>query len=243
MQIIKLNATESTNTFLKEMVKTETVQDYTVVWALNQTKGRGQMDGRWQTDPGKNLTFSVLKKVARFPLQNHFVLNMTVSLAILKTLLEFQIPRVKVKWPNDIMSGSLKICGILIENSVLGSTIKSSVIGIGLNVNQTDFPENPKATSLRCLTGLAYDLEILLQALLQNLKKGLEKLEMGNLDTLFMEYHSHLFKKDIASTFKKGNGEIFNGIILGVSKEGKLTVQKEDNHITEFDIKEISLLY
>ncbi|PIB29852.1 biotin--[acetyl-CoA-carboxylase] ligase [Maribacter sp. 4G9] len=243
MQIIKLDATESTNTFLKDLSRTDIVDDYTVVWAKHQTKGRGQMDGSWQTEPGKNLTFSVLKKISGFQLEQHFMLNMIVSIAVFRTLAEFQIPKIKVKWPNDIMSGSKKICGILIENYLVGAALKSLVIGIGLNVNQTSFPGNPKASSLFNQTGQMYDLDLVLQRLLQNLKLGFAQFETGHSEDVFKEYQSLLFRKGVASTFQSRDGKMFSGIIQGVSGNGRLRVQLEDDSLAEFDIKEITLLY
>lgn len=243
MQIIKLDATESTNTFLKELAKKGSLKDYTVVWAKNQTKGRGQRDGKWQTEPGKNLTFSVLKRMEDFQPNNHFELNMAVSLAVFNTLVQLKVPRLSVKWPNDIMSGSKKICGILIENSIVGTSLKSVIIGIGLNVNQTLFPRNPKASSLYNQTGQMFDLEELLNKLLDNLKAGLGSLENGFGEVIRQEYQLNLFRKEIASTFLSPEGESFNGIIKGVGKEGKLKVALEGNRLVQFDLKEISLQY
>lgn len=243
MRIIKLDATESTNTFLKELTKNGNIGDYTVIWAKNQTNGRGQMDRYWQTEPGKNLTFSVLKKMKGFQLTRHFELNMAVSLAVFRALADMKIPRLTVKWPNDIMSGSHKICGILIENSIAGTSLNSAIIGIGLNVNQTDFPGNPKATSLYNQTGLIYDLETLLQGLLQNLKDNLSMLDAAQSKALFEDYQSNLFRRNVASTFRTGVGPTFTGIIKGIGKDGKLRVQLENGSLAEYDIKEITLLY
>ncbi len=243
MDIIKLDATESTNSYLKELVKKNIVGDYTVVVAKNQTKGRGQMDGTWQSEPGKNLTFSVLKKMDGFSLDKHFILNMSVSLAIYNSLEALQVPRIKIKWPNDIMSGSYKICGILIENIASGSALRAAIIGIGLNVNQVYFPGNPKASSLKNQAQREFDLDELLFVLLQNLKSGLTNLEIGNSQAIYKEYQSNLFRNEVASTFQTTNGVTFNGIILGVSKEGKLLVKLENDTLRQFDVKELKLLF
>ena len=243
MEIIKLDATESTNSYLKELVRQNTVRDYTVVVAENQTKGRGQMDGTWQSEPGKNLTFSVLKKMDRFSLDKHFILNMSVSLAIYNSLKVIKVPRIKIKWPNDIMSGSYKICGILIENIASGSELRAAIIGIGLNVNQAHFPDNPRASSLKNQTQRDFNLDELLLVLLQNLKSGLTNLEIGDSQAIYKEYQSNLFRRGVASTFQTKNGETFSGIVLGVSKEGKLLVKLENDTPRQYDVKEIQLLF
>ncbi|UWX54106.1 biotin--[acetyl-CoA-carboxylase] ligase [Maribacter litopenaei] len=171
------------------------------------------------------------------------MLNMAVSLAVFKTLRALEVSRLTVKWPNDIMSGSSKICGILIENSVVGASLKSVIIGIGLNVNQTVFPGNPKAASLKNKTGITYDLEDLLNKLLESIKSGLVLVESGDAEVIHQEYQSNLFRIGVASTFLSKEGIRFNGIIKGVENEGKLRVQLEDDTLKVFDIKELTLLY
>lgn len=243
MQIIKLDATESTNSYLKAMVKDSVVGDFTVVLAKRQYGGRGQMDGKWDSEPGKNLTFSMLKKTKMLDLKQQFVFNMAVSIAVYDTLKALEIPRVKVKWPNDIMSGAYKICGILIENMVSGDKLKSVVIGIGLNINQTEFPGNPKASSLKKQTQKDFDLEKVFNKLLQNIKISIAKVESENYASIYEDYQSNLFRKGLASTFQNPNGSNFSGIIRGVNNNGKLQVQLEDDSLKDFDLKEIKLLY
>ncbi|MGB5554991.1 MAG: biotin--[acetyl-CoA-carboxylase] ligase [Flavobacteriaceae bacterium] len=125
MRIIKLDATDSTNTHLKFLVQSGLAEDLTTVVAKQQRNGRGQMGTRWQSEPGKNLTFSVLKLLDGMAIENVFQLNVMVSLGIVAALEQLQIPDVSVKWPNDIMSGNLKICGILIENTFSNGQIQS----------------------------------------------------------------------------------------------------------------------
>jgi BirA family biotin operon repressor/biotin-[acetyl-CoA-carboxylase] ligase len=155
----------------------------------------------------------------------------------------FKIPDVSIKWPNDILSGNSKICGILIENSISGLKISSSVIGIGLNVNQITFENQPKATSLYALTGKAIDLEDLLHTVLQNLDTYLSKINPLNWEMLLDEYHSLLFRKNVLSHFVLENDAVFQGTLLGIGKEGKLKVRLEDGAVREFALKEVSLRY
>ncbi|WP_396637156.1 biotin--[acetyl-CoA-carboxylase] ligase [Maribacter sp. R77961] len=243
MQIIKLSATESTNTYLKELASVKNLADLTVVVTENQTKGRGQMNGLWESEQGKNLTFSVLKKINNLAIQDQFLISICVSLAVYKTLIALKIPDVKVKWPNDILSGNFKICGILIENSISGFRITSSVIGIGLNVNQITFENQPKAASLYSLLGKEIDLENLLKTILTNLEVYLSNISSNNWNSLLYEYHPILFKKDMLSQFVLENDTVFSGTILGVTKEGKLRIRLEGDRVREFALKEISLRY
>ena len=176
-QILKLDATDSTNLYLRDLLRSENPLDYTVVVAEKQLKGRGQMGAVWQSKGGKNLTFSVLKIFYALSVQHQFVLNIAVSLAVIDALNEFSVPNVKVKWPNDIMSGSMKICGILIENVLKGDKVGHSIIGIGLNVNQTDFAELDKASSLKAITGHDFNLDELLQMILERIRFHFEGIE------------------------------------------------------------------
>lgn len=243
MQIIKLNATDSTNRYLKSLMNDETLDDYTVVVTKNQQSGRGQLGTVWESEPGKNLTFSVLKKTNTLSIPNLFMLNICVSLAVYRALIRFGVPDIMIKWPNDILSGSSKICGILIENILAGNRINSSVIGIGLNVNQTVFNSLPKVSSLKLLLGKNIDLDSVLITLLNELKEVFGQYEQEGFKELEQLYTQLLFRKDKPSTFKSKDGEMFMGFIRGVSKEGKLIVALEDDVIREFNLKELNLLY
>ncbi len=242
-QIIKLNAIDSTNVYLKELLQSERLGDHTIVLAKKQLKGRGQMGTSWQSEDGKNLTFSILKKFDGLPIEHQFNLNIAVSLAVHGLLTELHIPQITVKWPNDIMSGSAKICGILIENVLKGQSIQNSIIGIGLNVNQTSFGNLEKVSSLKLLAGRFFDLDELLHRLLGKLKLHLAEIEQKTVAQMLPAYEKLLFRKDKPSTFKDGSGQIVMGFIRGVSPSGKLKVELEDQIYKEYDLKEVSLLY
>ncbi|PIF01634.1 MAG: biotin--[acetyl-CoA-carboxylase] ligase [Maribacter sp.] len=243
MGIIKLSATDSTNLYLKNLMSENSLEDFTIVVADTQTLGRGQMGTTWESEPCKNLTFSVLKKMKTARIKNLFSLNICVSMAVFNTLGKLGIPDLKVKWPNDILSGHSKICGILIENILSGNQLLSSVIGIGLNVNQEKFIGLSNVSSLKLLMGKTFDLEELLFLFQDELKGSFLKME--NKGSVFMrdEYENVLFRKDKPSTFKDAGGKMFMGFIKGVSDQGRLMVTLEDNAQKEFDMKEISLLY
>jgi BirA family biotin operon repressor/biotin-[acetyl-CoA-carboxylase] ligase len=243
MQLIKLSATDSTNAYLKDLMLHNRVEDFTVVLAHTQLKGRGQMGTNWLSEPGNNLTFSVLIKSINSLVSDQFLLNIYVSLAIYETLSQLQVPDLKIKWPNDIMSGHSKICGILIENILSGQHIQASIVGIGLNVNQLAFNDLSNVSSLKLLLGRSYDLEELLYKIVENLKNLLGKKGEGDRTDLVERYEAKLFRKDRPSTFKNQDDEMFMGFIKGVSSSGKLQILMEDNILKEFNLKEVKLLY
>ena len=239
MQIIKLNAIDSTNQYLHDLIGQISLEDFAVITARYQTKGRGQRATIWQSEKDKNLIISILKKEIDLNPQHQFLLNIIVSLAVFKTLQAFKIPKLSIKWPNDILSQDKKIGGVLIELILKKNTIDKAIIGIGLNINQTTFKDLPSASSLQNITGIHYDLDELLHKLLDNFKYYCS---IKNTAELWTTYESILFRKDKPSTFVSLNGDLFSGIIKGVSQRGKLMV-KTENFIEEFDLKSIKLLY
>ena len=148
-----------------------------------------------------------------------------------------------MKWPNDILSGTSKICGILIENMLVGTEIKTSILGIGLNVNQQTFNNLSNASSLKLLLGRTINLDEVLFKILENLKINFQKIEEKTNDELWQSYESNLFRKDKPSTFKDIDGQIFMGFIRSISPQGKLVVELEDALFNEFGLKEIQLMY
>ncbi|MBD0830653.1 biotin--[acetyl-CoA-carboxylase] ligase [Aestuariibaculum sediminum] len=243
MRIIKLNAIDSTNTYLKQLCSQMPVEDYTAVMTKHQTMGRGQMGSVWTTESAKNLTFSVYKDISGWDLKYPFYMSMATALALVKTLESLSIPKIKVKWPNDILSENKKVCGVLIENVIKSGQYSSSVIGIGLNVNQTQFEDLPKASSLRIISGRNFDLDEIAQRIIDQLKTFFKMIGNGELEHLKYLYESYLFRKDKPSTFKNAEGVVFSGIIKHVSNTGTLEVLLEDDNIKSFDLKTITLLY
>ncbi|RSK40625.1 biotin--[acetyl-CoA-carboxylase] ligase [Mangrovimonas spongiae] len=243
MRIIKLDAIDSTNQYLRQLNLEYKLQDNTVVVVKNQTKGKGQMGSAWLSEPGKNLMFSMFKQL-ELPVRDNFYISMVVSLAVVKALQSVGIPELAIKWPNDILSCDKKVCGILIENGLKGQHIKSSIIGIGLNVNQENFKELPKASSLKSLTKKTYVIDELLNIILKQLEVYFSKLEANQLDALKQDYERLLFKKDVMAEFKNEEGAVFYGIIKSVSTSGKLQVlPKGETDIKAFDLKQLVLKY
>ena len=243
MKIIKLSAIDSTNSFLKEMASNSVVENFTVVVTENQVKGRGQQGSTWESEVGKNLIFSVFVTFESLSVSDKKYLNYAVSLAVFEVLQQENIPRIAIKWPNDILSAKKKISDILIENSLKGAKISSSVIGIGLNVNQTSFSSSlENASSLKLSSNRTFDLEQLLIEIVTSLKSKISLLNAKAFESIETSYLNVLYKKNIPTMFKDSNDVLFMGIIRGVSKDGKLQVEIEDETFKEFGIKEISFL-
>jgi len=243
MYIIKLNAIDSTNTYIKDLTTIALPKDYTVVVAEIQTKGRGQMGSKWQAESGKNLTASVFKRLASFNINEQFYISMAVSLAIYKALSVFKIPQLRIKWPNDILSADTKLCGILIENVIKNNSLQGSIIGFGLNVNQKFFDNLPQASSMTLISGVLYNKDEVLTEILKQLKFYFDVLESKKHSKIKLEYESLLFRKNKPSTFRTSKNNSFSGIIKGVTENGHLQVWIEDEIIKTFDLKEIKLLY
>ena len=242
MNIIKLDAIDSTNNYLKKIILNEGITDYTIVTAKFQTEGKGQLGTKWESEHSKNLICSVYKKEINIKVQDQFVVSALVSLALIKTLRKINLSNMHIKWPNDIMSDNKKICGILIENIVKENYIKDTVIGIGLNVNQTIFNNLPNAASIKNLIGTTCSIDEILKDLVKNIKYCFNELDKSSINSIFEKYEDALFRINKPSTFKNSKGEVFSGYIKGVSRSGKLSVMLEDNLVESYDLKEISML-
>ena len=243
MKIIKLDTVVSTNSFLKDLSVSAALENFTVVVTQKQTKGRGQQKNKWLSEPYKNLTFSVFTSLKDVKIIHKKYLNFAISLAIYRVLFDKNIPKISIKWPNDLMVANKKICGILIENTFFGDQIKSTIVGIGLNVNQEKFPNSLRnVTSLKLATLKETDLNLLLHEILAELKTNVKLLESKDFHLLEKQYLNVLYKKNIPTMFKTSKDEIFMGIISGISDQGNLQIQLEDDSVKEFGIKEVSML-
>ncbi len=243
VNILKLREIDSTNNFAKQLVKLYTAEELnnTVVCAQAQTNGRGTGNNKWISEPGKNLTFSIIHIPSYLYIDELFYLSKAISLAI-TTFLESHEIECAIKWPNDILVGTEKIAGILIENSIAGTKIRYSIIGIGLNVNQTQFPPGINATSMKLITGKEYDLNTVLTQLLEKIYFWLEKLQQSKFDIIDNEYLKRLYLYKQQARFKK-NGEYIDGIIVGVDQFGRLLLDvPQRNALYSFNQKEIELV-
>ena len=242
MKLIKLDAIDSTNDFLKSLASQDELDNFTVVTAENQTKGKGQMGSKWQSESGKNLIMSVLVKEFLYDNEQVFNLSVIVSLAVIDALKSLNIPDLCIKWPNDIMSYNKKVGGILIENTIKSDGRIVSVVGIGLNVNQTNFDHLPNASSLAVICKTQFDKNALPFLIVEKIKENIESWE-DNAADFWKEYFNSLFRKGVPMPFKNLKNENFMGIIQGVSSIGKIQILLEDDSVSEFEIKEVQMLY
>jgi BirA family transcriptional regulator, biotin operon repressor / biotin---[acetyl-CoA-carboxylase] ligase len=236
MKLIKLDAIDSTNDFLKGLSNNQSVENFTVVTAETQTKGKGQMGSVWASEPSKNLIISVLVSDFLFDINSIFDINIVVSTTIIQVLQDFQIPQLSIKWPNDIMSYNKKIGGILIENSIKTDGTINSIVGLGLNVNQTNFENLPKASSLAVVCNAPFDKEIILVKFVKKLEQNILLWKKNRAET-WSDYKNMLFKKGVPMPFVDKTELNFMGIIQDVTSTGKLQILLKNDSISEFEIK------
>ena len=227
------------------------IQDYdnlSVIAAVSQTAGRGQRGNRWLSKPGDNLTFSLLLRHSRpdresFPAREAMAVNCLAALAVRDYLVQAGAPAV-IKWPNDIYAGNRKICGMLVENGLEGDALSWSVIGIGINLNQTEFPgELMNPTSLKRLTGRDTDPAAFLEFLCERIETLLPELETAEGRKRLREAYSiDLFRKDIQASYRDlATGAEFTGILRGITPEGLVRIEAEGRE-RAFGFKEISYI-
>lgn len=237
-----LPSCHSTNDFAVQMIQSENIVfEGTVIITDNQTAGRGQRGNTWEASSGENLTFSLILKPNFLKASDQFQLNVAISMGVFDFLSEFLDEDLSVKWSNDIYYGDQKMGGILIENSLQGYQIGHSVIGIGLNINQTDF-NNLRATSLRKITKnpLNYDLSEMLEKLVEKLEKNYLKIKNNEYESLKIKYLANLFRFQKYHYFKT-NGQQFLGKIVGIDETGKLGIETEGN-VIYFDFKAVEFV-
>jgi BirA family transcriptional regulator, biotin operon repressor / biotin---[acetyl-CoA-carboxylase] ligase len=230
----------STNTLAAQLSQNTHVSEGTVVITRHQTAGRGQRGNTWTVEPGQNLTLSILLKPGFLAIKNQFFLNIITSLAVHDTLVEyFRAADISIKWPNDVLVHGNKICGILIENQLTGTTIQTSIAGIGLNVNQINF-ELPTATSIALQLKRQFDLQNVFELLLSNIEARYLQLKQQKYAALRGEYLNSLYRRGEMHTFES-SGVTFNGEIVGIDEEGRLAVNVE-SEMKYFEVKQIRYL-
>lgn len=239
----------STNDYAAELIAKSTPPEGTVVRAATQTAGRGQYGSRWESTPGLNLLLSVIYHPSWLETGAQFYLSMAVALSLhdavcdLPSTVHPPSPPVKIKWPNDLYIGDRKAGGILIQNTLSGQFLQSSVIGIGLNVNQLEFdPSLPNPTSPALAFGRDFDLEALAEHLLECLEQRYLQLKSGRQAEIKAEYERHLYRLDVPARFARPDGAEFTGVIRGVRADGRIRLEQEAGLEEVFDLKELRFM-
>ena len=233
----------STNEHATLLLSKSTPSEGTLVITDNQTRGRGQIGSSWHSAPGENLTFSVILRPRFLLAREQFALNRAVSVAVCQAVSEILGQTVKVKWPNDIYVGDKKVCGLLIQNTISGTYIQNSIIGIGLNVNQKQFPtELPNPTSLSLEAGKQFELEEVLSLVCLHLEQAYLQLKNRQLGVARTAYRKLLFRRGENSLFEDTNGQQFRGSIVDVLENGRLQIESSDGEVLDFAAKEVSYI-
>jgi BirA family biotin operon repressor/biotin-[acetyl-CoA-carboxylase] ligase len=242
MNIVKLDAIDSTNDYLKGLLRKHNAEDFTVVTAELQTKGKGQRGSTWTSEKGKNIIMSLLVKDFVKGTYSIFDINIVASLAVVNALQSFKIPKLAIKWPNDILSDNKKIGGILVENIFKGDNAIDSIVGIGLNVNQTAFESLPQASSLSLILNHSLDKDKLLLQIASSIEETVKSWE-DNAEELRETYIALLFRKDMPTVFQISENSFFNGTIRGITCVGRLEIEDQNGTLLNFDVKEVKMMF
>lgn len=237
--IINLTECHSTNDEAIRLFKMGRAKEGTIIITEKQTKGRGQRGNRWYSEPGKNLTFSFILTPLFLDATEQFELNMAIAVGVQEVLAAY-VEGIRIKWPNDFVHSSLgKLGGMLIENSVSGQGIEMSVIGLGLNINQTVFPF-PAATSLAKIAGSEIYMEEFFKLLIVSLEKSYLLLKKGERNDIRCAYLRQLYRMGEWALYE--DKEPFTGKIIGVAPSGKLLVEKQNKETVSYSFKEVVFL-
>jgi BirA family biotin operon repressor/biotin-[acetyl-CoA-carboxylase] ligase len=233
---------DSSNLKLKELAKDGNLPELSVVVAMHQTEGRGQPGNFWESEAGKNLTFSILLQPDFLEVQQQFCITQLVTLALMDALKPLY-QNVSIKWPNDIYANDDKLAGILIENNLKGNSISDSIIGIGLNLNQTVFTSNaPNPISLCQLTGRQHPPEEVLKSFLSAfISRYLSWMETDNNEALKAAYLQHLYRKTGWHWYSDETGR-FEACFHAIEEDGHLKLKTRAGDIRTYAFKEVSFI-
>ena len=237
---IKVSQTASTNTYLSRLAAT--LPGGTVIYTPSQTAGRGQKGNSWESEDGKNLTFSLLLKRPPVKARDQFYLSEAAALAVVEALAAEAGDGFTVKWPNDVYWQDKKACGMLLENSLDGTDIATCVVGIGINVNQERFVSDaPNPVSLINITGHEHDLMSLLKRVCSRIEQLVDSLgdEEARRD-LHRRYMAALYRNDgKMHPWEDAEGRHFKASVAGIDPDGTLTLEHEDGTRHDYLFKQV----
>ena len=237
---LHFDSLNSTNETLNQLSKKIELENGFYITADYQKSGKCQNNDKWDSNPKENLLISIFLNLD-LNIENSFILNQLASLAVLDTLKNFLEQKIEIKWPNDVYTDNKKISGILINNIVKGGIINSSVIGIGINVNQTNFNKKYIATSLKLLNKKDFELNEIEKVLMKNIKKQSMILFDERISLLSSRYNNHLYGKNLDSLFILNKKRIYAKVIE-VNQNGKIKLMFGDGEVNEFSKGEVKLL-
>ena len=239
-KIIRIRQTTSTNWQLLQLSNEEELTEGTVVVTDHQTQGRGQAGNYWESEPGANLTFSILLYPSLVNASRQFILSKAVSLAVYDFVSQ-HIPNVSVKWPNDVYAGEKKIAGILIENFITGEYMAKTIAGIGLNINQKHFlSDAPNPVSFRQLTGKIYPLDECLQTLHEHIATRYRMIT-ENTEKINSDYLQHLYRFGKLCRYS-ANDIFFEATITGLNDYGMLEMTTVNGEYKSYGFKEVEFI-
>lgn len=231
---IELNSVDSTNNYAMQQAKSGIAKHGTAYFAHEQTAGKGQRNKHWLSAKDENVILSVILDTSGLLLSQQISLSIIAALAALNLFNNYTTKNLKIKWPNDLYWQDRKTGGILIENIIAGDVWKYSIVGFGLNINQTTFETSLKnPVSLKQITGNNYDVIEMAHELCAILQEKFSELLNGGFKNLMKEYNQNLYKKNEAVKFKK-DARIFDGRIIAVDESGRLIVQTAYEEAFEF---------
>ena len=240
-QIIRLEETDSTNRYLRERLRQSPLPELSTVIARSQTAGRGQAENRWESEPGQNLTFSLVLYPRFIPITEQFIISQITALSIKQTL-DLHTPDISIKWPNDIYWQEKKICGTLIENDLAGAEIYLSVIGIGLNINQEAFTSDaPNPISLRQITGETYDLQAVFNEFMHHFRNHYLRLLQEEKQEIRQEYRAALYRGTGYHPYSDAEGT-FEACIQEIEPTGHLILTTREGTKKRYAFKEVAFL-
>ena len=232
---------DSTNAYLQRKQSEADIRNW-VVSADEQTAGKGMGNNGWESEVGKNLTFSLAVDMSFLPAERQFLLSEAVPLGIIE-LLDGILPteKLSIKWPNDLYYGNRKLAGILINSTIKANMMDVSIIGIGLNVNQMHFQDWPtRPVSMKMITGKEYDLQPLLEQIAQRIIIKVKQLK-NNLTSIEHDYLKRLFRYRTWAEYEV-KGKTLRLFMTGIDPFGRLMMRDESDNSYCFDIKEIKFL-
>ena len=229
---------DSTNVYLQRQQSERDIRNW-VVSTDEQTAGKGMGSNGWESEAGKNLTFSLALGMSFLPAERQFLLSEAVALGLYETLIPLlAVEKLHIKWPNDIFYDKHKLAGILINSTIKANMMDVSIIGIGLNVNQTQFQDWPThPISMKMITGVTYDLQPLLEQMAESVAEQVERLK-NNAPEIEQDYLKRLFRYRTWADYEV-DGETLRLFMTGIDRFGRLQLVDEAQQSYCFEIKEI----